>query len=151
MLRVLTGFVEELRGVGIPISMVEAIDAARGIEYVDLGSRSALRAVLGSTLVKNARHYAAFEAAFEVYFSSVGPQAGSVEDAARSEGARALLSGLAGTGGPGGGDGDDASDLVAALLRALQNRDEALLQAVVRASVDRLAGIEPGRPVGGAY
>ena len=151
MLEVLTGFVEELRAIGIPVSMVEAIDAARGIEHIDLGSREALRAVLGSTLVKNARHYSAFEAAFEAYFSSVGPPAGSVEDEARSEDARALLAGLTGTGGLSGGGGDDASDLVAALLRALQDRDEALLQAVVRASVDRLAGIEPGRPVGGAY
>lgn len=152
MLRILTGFVEELRAVGIPVSMVETIDAARGIEYVDLGSSSALRAVLGSTLVKNARHYSAFEAAFEAYFSAVGPRAGSVEDQARSEDARVLLAGLSGAAGlSGGGDGDDASDLVSALLRALQDRDQALLQAVVRASVDRLAAIEPGRPVGGAY
>ena len=33
----------------------------------------------------------------------------------------------------------------------MQERDDALLQAVVRAAVDRLAGIQPGRPVGGAY
>ena len=151
MLGILTGFVAELREVGIPVSMVEVIDAARGIEHIDLASRSALKAVLGSTLVKNARHHSAFEAAFEAYFSPTGPRAGSAEDEAAGEAARSLLAGLSGVGSGGGGDGVDASDLAAALLTALRERDDALLQAVIRAAVDRLAGIEPGRPVGGAY
>ncbi len=151
MLGILTGFVEELREVGIPVSMVETIDAARALEYVDLGSRSSLKAALGSTLVKNARHHRAFESAFEVFFSLTGPAAGSDEVEARRESAMALLSGFRGGGGGGGGDSEDASDLVAALLRSLRDRDEPLLQAVVRTAVDRLAGIEPGRPVGGAY
>ena len=98
MIGVLTGFVEELRASGIPVSMVETIDAARSIEYIDLGSRSSLKAVLGSTLVKNARHYSAFEVAFEAFFSLAGPQAGSPEDEARTEAARALVAGLPGTG-----------------------------------------------------
>lgn len=152
MLGILTGFIEELRAVGIPVSMVEAIDAARAIEHIDLGSRPALRATLGATLVKNVRHHQAFEAAFEAYFALTGPAAGSPEDAARSGRADALLSGLLGSGGIGGGDGHaDAGDLASALLAALSTHDDPLLQAVVRAAVDRLAGIEPGQPVGGAY
>ncbi len=151
MLGVLTGFVDELRAVGISVSMVEAIDAARGLEHIDLASRVALKAVLGSTLVKNARHYTAFEAAFETYFSLSGPAAGSAEDDARSEMARSMVAGSIGAGGGGAGDGDSAEDLIDALLAALRDRDDALLQAVVRAAVDRMAGIEAGRPVGGAY
>lgn len=151
MLGILTGFVEELRAVGIPVSMVEAIDAARGLEHIELASRPALKAVLGSTLVKNARHHAAFEAAFEAYFSPSGANAGSVEETARGEAAQSLISNLVGAEAGAGGDPDAASDLIAGLLRALTEGDEGLLQAVVRASVDRLAGMEPGRPVGGAY
>ena len=49
----LTGFVEELRSVGIPVSMVEAIDAGRALEHVDLSSRAAVKAVLGATLVES--------------------------------------------------------------------------------------------------
>ncbi len=147
MLGILTGFVEELRAVGIPVSMVETIDAARALQHVDLGSRTGLKATLGSTLVKSARHQHAFEAAFEAFFSLTGPRAGSTEDEERRRAAMALLGG----GGAGGGDAEDPSDLISALLRSLQDRDEALLQAVVRTAVDRLAGIEPGRPVGGAY
>jgi uncharacterized protein with von Willebrand factor type A (vWA) domain len=151
MLGILTGFVDELRIAGIPVSMVEAIDAARGLEHVDLASRPALKAVLGSTLVKNARHYSAFEAAFETYFSLSGPPSGSAEDEERSDAARSLVAALVGTGAGGGEDGDSAADLIAALLTALRDRDDALLQAVVRGAVDRMAGIEAGRPVGGAY
>lgn len=151
MAGLVTGFVEELRSAGIPVSMVEAIDAGRALEHLDLSSRSALKAALGATLVKNARHHAAFEAAFEAYFSLSGPAVGSAEDAARSEEAAALMAAVAGGSGSGGGDPEDASDLMAALLMALETRDDALMQAVVRLAVDRLAGIEPGRPVGGAY
>jgi uncharacterized protein with von Willebrand factor type A (vWA) domain len=147
----LTGFVEELRAAGIPVSMVESIDAARAMEHVDLSSRTSLKAVLGATLVKSARHHGVFEAAFEAYFSPSAPAVGSDEAEQRSEDAARLVAAVTGGGGSAGGDPDDASDLIAALLQALEDRDEALMQAVVRLAVDRLAGIEPGRPVGGAY
>ena len=116
----LTGFVEELRSVGIPVSMVEAIDAGRALEHVDLGSRTAVKAVLGATLVKNARHHAAFETAFEAYFSLSGAPVGSDEEAQLSERAAALVGAVAGVAGGGGGEPDDASDLVAALLSAIR-------------------------------
>ena len=60
----LSGFVAELREVGIPVSMVEALDAAGAIEHTDLTDPEHLRATLGATLVKNSRHYPAFDAAF---------------------------------------------------------------------------------------
>lgn len=148
MIGLLTGFIEELRGAGIPVSMVETIDAARAIEHVGLSSRPALKATLGATLVKNARHHSAFEAAFEAYFSLAGPAAGSPEDEAEARDAAMLV---AAVGGAGRGDPSDVSDLVAALLGGLRDRDDALLRAAIRLAVDRLAGIEPGRPVGGAY
>jgi uncharacterized protein with von Willebrand factor type A (vWA) domain len=152
MLTILTGFIEELRAAGIPVSMVESIDAAHAVEHLDLGSRPALKAGLGATLVKSARHQSVFDAAFETYFSLLGPTPGSAEDLARSEAAERQVAALdGGTGAGGSGEMADASDLIAALLQALRDRDDGLLQAVIRAAVDRLAGIEPGRPVGGAY
>jgi uncharacterized protein len=151
MLSVLTGFAEELRAAGIPVSMVESIDAARAVEHLDLGSRTALKAGLGATLVKSARHQTAFDAAFEAYFSLLGPVVGSPEHAARREAAQLMVASLGGMGGGGSGETDEPSDLIAALLHALRDHDDGLLQAVVRAAVDRLAGMEPGRPVGGAY
>ena len=73
----LTGFVEELRAVGVPVSMVEAVDAARAMEHVDISRRPALKAALGATLVKSAHHVDAFEAAFEAFFSVPRKRLGS--------------------------------------------------------------------------
>jgi uncharacterized protein with von Willebrand factor type A (vWA) domain len=120
---VLVAFTEELREAGLPVSMVEAIDAANAIDAVGLEDRDALRAVLGATLVKSRRHHEAFATAFEVFFGSGSPStAGSLEG------------GLAGP-----------------LGTALQEHDEALLAAIARMAVDRYAGMEAGRPVGGTY
>ncbi len=150
MLNILTGFVEELRAAGIPVSMVEAIDAAEALRHVDLADRDALRAALGATLVKNARHFEAFEVAFEVFFGLRPRAAGDGEAAAAARDADASLVGAAGGGGGGAGELDD-DVLAAALFRALADQDDALLQAVVRRAVEQLAGMEPGRPVGGTY
>ncbi len=67
MIGVLTRFVGELRQVGIPVSMVEAIDAARAIEQVSMEDRQALRHSLAACLVKNSHHLAAFDTAFDVF------------------------------------------------------------------------------------
>ena len=93
----LTRFVGELRQVGIPVSMVEAIDAAQALEHVDLESRSMVKAALGATLVKSARHVAAFETAFEAYFSLLGPAPGSEEAAVRRDADLALMTGSGST------------------------------------------------------
>lgn len=142
----LTRFVDELRQAGVPVSMVEAIDAAHALEHVDVASRPMVKAALGATLVKSARHLPAFETAFEAYFSLTGPVPGSAEadDRARAD--------LAAIGGGAGAGGDaDFEGLVEALVRALRDGDQGLTGAVARMAVARLAGIEAGRPVGGAY
>src|SRR5436305_14815709 len=37
------------------------------------------------------------------------------------------------------------------LMQALMNGDQALMRALARQAVQRFAGMEPGRPVGGTY
>ena len=147
MLTVLTGFVEELRTSGVPVSMVEAIDAADAMRFTDLTDREGFKAALGATLVKNARHYEAFETAFEVYFGMRTPDP-DTDVAGRR---RDIDSAMIAAGGAGGSGDFDPNQLADALFRALNDRDEALLQAVIRSAVEQLAGIEPGRPVGGTY
>ena len=66
MIGLLAGFVDELRAAGVPVSMVEAIDAMQAVEHVDLSERPALKETLRATLIKNSRHEPAFETAFEV-------------------------------------------------------------------------------------
>ncbi|HEX9762902.1 MAG TPA: hypothetical protein VGA97_07380, partial [Acidimicrobiia bacterium] len=145
MLGVITGFIDELRSSGIPVSMVETIDAMRALEAVEIADRTALRETLRATLVKNLRHERAFDTAFDVYFSTLPPppppeigegRAGS--DPSHGQG--------------GAGDGDfDLDALIDSLLNAMAGLDEDALRRGAREAVDRLAGMEPGRPVGGTY
>jgi hypothetical protein len=37
------------------------------------------------------------------------------------------------------------------LMQALMNGDQAMMRAMAKQSVQRFAGMEPGRPVGGTY
>jgi uncharacterized protein len=149
MLPVITGFIDELREAGVPVSMVESIDAMKAVEAIDIGRRVALRETLRATLIKNLRHGRAFDTAFDIYFSTIpmpgdgydenGPMSGDPGEAA---------------GGHGGGAGDgefDQEALFNALLEALSGMDAEALRKGVRDAVDHLAGMEPGRPVGGTY
>ncbi|MBW3666992.1 MAG: hypothetical protein KY394_05285, partial [Actinobacteria bacterium] len=81
MLSVVTGFIDELREAGVPVSMVEAIDAMEAVEAIDIGSRTALKETLRATLVKNLRHERAFDTAFEVFFSMLPAPGGEEETA----------------------------------------------------------------------
>jgi uncharacterized protein len=124
----LTAFAAELRDVGIPVSLVEMIDAARALEHADLGTPEALRAALSATMVKQARHQQAFNAAFDVFFGLAGP--GPTE--------------------AGAGELDDEA-LRSRLADALLSDDLDELRRLVRDAVERFAGVDPTRPVGGRY
>lgn len=141
MISILTGFVAELRQVGIPVSMVESIDAARSVEHIPLADREALRHSLAACLVKNAHHLEAFDAAFDVFFARQPPLAET--DGSEPAGAAA---------GDGSGAGAaDLDEMIADLVGALAGPDHEAMQAIARQAVGLLAGIVPGRPVGGRY
>jgi uncharacterized protein with von Willebrand factor type A (vWA) domain len=124
----LTAFAAELRDVGIPVSLVEMIDAARALEHAELGSSEAMRAALGATMVKQARHRAAFDAAFDVFFGLAGAPAA-------------------------GGTPEELTDdeLRSRLADALINDDLDELRRLLSESVERFGGVDPTRPVGGRY
>lgn len=148
MLPVITGFIDELRDAGVPVSMVEAIDALRAVEAIDMGSRVALRETLRATLVKNLRHERAFDTAFDIYFATV-PSPTETDEVADIDGPGPSMS-ENGQGGH-GESGLDEEGLFQALLSALAGMDPDALRRGVRNAVDQLAGMEPGRPVGGTY
>jgi hypothetical protein len=135
-------FVEELRAAGVPVSTTEVLDATEALRHLPVEDRAALKAGMAAALVKQEGHWRAFDTLFELFFSLRARLAG-MED---TEGA-----GVEGGGGP-----DDArpltqSELAQMALEALLNGDERLMAAVARAAVERYAGMEPGRPVGGSY
>jgi len=148
VLDLLTGFVGELRAAGLPVSTVEAIDAAAALCSTDLGDRAAVRASLSATLVKSARYLDAFDTAFDVYFGLRPPEAGSAAAAAQEAADAALVASAL---GGAVGTGTDAAGLGEALLQALLSDDPGLLAALARRAVRLLGGIEPGRPLGAAY
>ncbi|MCK4177464.1 VWA domain-containing protein [Aciditerrimonas ferrireducens] len=154
MLDVLTGFLEELRAAGVPVSLAEATDAARAVQVVPAADRAAFHQALAATLVKSPSHLPAFETAFAVYFAPRGAGVLGEDEGSEPE-AASPNRGAASMGAPGDGGGPGAAqrpeDLAAALVRALLAGDQAAVAELARQAVARLSGMEPGRPVGGTY
>ena len=145
MLASLTDFADELRTIGIPVSMVEVIDAATALEYTDLSDPDNLRATLGATLIKNTRHYRAFDAAFDVFFGLASRSQAESDD--QGSGSTAAGSGAAGSGGM----AESGDDLLDGLVDALMRGDRDHLRMLISRAVTLYAGMQPGRPVGGRY
>jgi uncharacterized protein len=155
VLDVLTGFVAMLREAGLPISLTEAIDAAEAVRCIPLEDREAVKYALGATLIKSSSHWKAFDTAFEVYFS-VRPVS-QLTDLLSEDGGEQLRSGddfhfdARREGGSGSLDSLTGDELAAMLYKALLEGDTTMLAAIASLAIDRFAGMEPGRPVGGVY
>ncbi len=151
MLSLMTAFVEELRAVGVPVSMVEAIDAMNAVGVVDLGDRGAFKETLRATLIKNSRHEPAFETAFEVFFADRSRLLAFEPDEVSNSDLAGNSDGSASSDGSGGGSSMDLEELIESLFDAMAQQDFSRLRQSARDAVDQLAGMEPGRPVGGTY
>lgn len=143
MLDLLSSFIGELRTVGLPVSTSEAVDAARAIESIDVSDRLLFRAALRATLVKSGDHLSAFDTAYDVFFANRRPD-GDVEVPDSAD--------------PGSRDGPSSeaptrstAQMTEQLLDALRQNDLRALRQSAAEAVARFAGVEPGRPVGGAY
>src|SRR6476619_1820890 len=152
MLDVLQGFVHELRTAGLPVSMTENLDAMRAIEYVPLQQRDAFKSALSATLVKHAGHYRVFDTVFEVYFSMFSPGVNADGESDLDADAQANFDELRAAMDQGGAMGQVSNEeLAQMLLDALMRMDQNEMRMLAGAAVARFAGMEPGRPVGGAY
>ena len=152
MLDVLQGFVHELRTAGLPVSMTENLDAMRAIEYVPLDDRASFKAALGATLVKNAGHYRVFDTVFEVFFSMFSPGVNADGESDLDAEAQANFDELRAAMDQGGAMSQVSNEeLAQMLLDALMRMDQNEMRMLAGAAVARFAGMEPGRPVGGAY
>lgn len=138
--------------------MSEHIDAAMAMEVISLSDREMLRSSLSTTLVKDGDHLAAFNTAFEVFFS-IRSWESAEQLMGEPDGDEVGQEGASGASGPGQsrGEGGGASSSLSAqeladlLFRALRDGDRTALRRAAGEAVDRYAGIEPGRPVGGTY
>ena len=159
LLDLMGGFIQELRDAGLPVSLTENLDAMEAVRAIPIGDRTTFKYALGATLVKNHQHWPAFETVFDVYFSIRGPEYSLTDDDddpfGEGEGDDGQQNDQAeGSGSEAGGGGGDAmsnEDLAEMLYQALMRQDQNLQRAVARTAVQRFAGMEPGRPVGGTY
>ena len=123
----LTALVDELRSIGVGISVGEHLDAARALASVPLASTEVVRSTLQCALVKRAEHLDAFNLLFDLHFAGTGPA---------EPGALAHLS---------------ADDLAAALRAAIESRDPPQLRQLAEEYVRRYAALQPGAPVAGVF
>jgi uncharacterized protein len=155
MLELLNGFVVELRNAGLPVSLTENLDAMEAVQHIPIEDREAFKYALAATLIKNNSHWRAFETVFEVYFSLRGPEYRIAEGDpdALDELFREMQEQQQGEGKGAGGAMDSLTpeEIAHMLMQALLNGDQAMMRALARQSVQRFAGMEPGRPVGGTY
>ena len=157
MLDLLNGFVVELRNAGIPVSLTENLDAMEALQHIPIEDREAFKYALAATMVKNNSHWRAFETVFEVYFSLRGPEYKIKEGGDESDLDQMLREmqeemQAEGRGGQGGSmDSMTPEEMAQMLMNALLNADEAMMRALAKQAVQRFAGMEPGRPVGGTY
>ena len=154
MLDLLAGFVTELRNAGLPVSLTENLDAMEAVQHIPIEDRDAFKYALGATLVKNNAHWRAFETVFEVYFSMRGPEYRLTEgDTDIDEMWREMQEQIDQGRAPQGGSMDALTpeEIAKLLMQALLNGDQAMMRALAKQAVQRFAGMEPGRPVGGTY
>ncbi|MCU1393136.1 MAG: hypothetical protein JWM34_1564 [Ilumatobacteraceae bacterium] len=155
MLDLMAGFVTELRNAGIPVSLTENLDAMEAVQHIPIEDREAFKYALAATMVKNNSHWRAFETVFEVYFSLRGPEYKLVEgDSDIDEMWREMQEQMQQDGKSAGGGGMDSltpEEMMNLLMQALKNGDQGMMRALAKQAVQRFAGMEPGRPVGGTY
>src|SRR6187431_650590 len=156
MLDLLNGFVVELRNAGLPVSLTENLDAMEAVQHIPIEDRDAFKYALGATLIKNHSHWRSFETVFEVYFSLRGPEYKLKEgdDTDIDEMWREMQEQMQQGEGPGAGGSMEQmtpEEMAMMLMNALMNGDQGMMRALARQAVQRFAGMEPGRPVGGTY
>ena len=154
LLELLNGFIVELRSAGLPVSLTENLDAVEAVKHIPIEDRETFKYALAGTLVKNHSHWRAFETVFEVYFSLRGAEYNLVDGEWESDDAAIQEENqqegqVQGQGGS--QEGLTQEQLAEMLFQALAKQDRNLMRTVARQSVQRFAGMEPGRPVGGTY
>ncbi len=128
--------VDELRAVGVPVSVGEHLDAARAVAHLPLRSSAVLRAALRCTLVKEASQLGLFDLLFDLWIAGASG-AGSEAAGRKGDTGAGPLAGLS-----------DAA-LRAALREAIRAGDSFLQPLLADEYVRRFSGVEPGRAVAG--
>ncbi len=123
----LAALVDELRSVGIGVSVGEHLDAAQALTRISLHNKDVVRAALQSTLIKRPEHVETFNLVFDLVMASPGDKGASLAEAMSDE------------------------QLADTLRQAVGAGDRHLLRLLADEYVRRFGGLEPGRPVAGVF
>src|SRR5262249_28285847 len=119
--------VDEMRSVGIEVSIGEHLDAARALTAISLQDKEVVRAALQSALVKRAEHVATFNLLFDLYTTGTARPGADLIATMSAAGLAALLRSVIGSG------------------------DVHLRRLLADEYVRRFGGLEPGSPVAGVF
>lgn len=129
-------FVHALRGAGLPVSLVEGLDAVRALQLIDLADREVLRGAYAATLVKRPAHRPQFDQLFDLWFpaalgAGINGRDRTDEEALMHRGPAAL--------------DPEVQELRRELSDLLLTSDEAAMQQFARLAVSRLGRTPGGR------
>src|SRR5215470_11647901 len=124
---VLAGLVDELRSVGIGVSVGEHLDAARALAAIPLHDKEAVRAALQCALVKRAEQLETFNLLFDLYTAGGRQPGADLIAAMTDEELRVTLRAAAGAG------------------------DAQLSRLLADEYVRRFGKLQPGSPVAGVF
>jgi uncharacterized protein len=127
MQEMLATLVDELRAVGIGVSVGEHLDAAKALSAISLGDKEVVRAALRAALVKNAEYFDTFDLLFELYTAGTR-QPGAELIAVMSD-----------------------RQLRDALRTALSSDDARMRRLLADEYVRRFGALTPGAPVAGVF
>jgi uncharacterized protein len=123
----LATLVDELRTVGVGVSVGEHLDAARALASIPLADTQVVRSALQCALIKRAEHLDAFNVLFNLHFAGTTPSdPGPFADLTDAE-------------------------LAAALRAAIMSADAVTLRQLADEYVRRFAELQPGAPVAGVF
>ncbi|HEY6787495.1 MAG TPA: hypothetical protein VI365_09300, partial [Trebonia sp.] len=122
-------FIDELRARGVPVSMVERLDAMRAADIAELDQADGLRTALRCTLIKSPDHLSVFEEVYDLYFSPASHRPAT--PAGQPDAARPPL------------------DLERAVIAVLRDGSEELARQVAEQAIGEFVQFEAGRPVAG--
>jgi uncharacterized protein len=137
-------FVHHLRRAGIPVSMVEAVDASRALEHMDMRRREQVKACLQTTLVKRSDHRPIFESHFEIFFGSLHDREQGFELVGADSGRGSIGPSVMRSEFGADGEGEEF-DFLEILLEALLSADESALRALAETAVKEFGHVDSER------
>ncbi|MEH6402672.1 MAG: VWA domain-containing protein [Sneathiella sp.] len=156
--RPLSEFVDMLRYSDVPVSIGEALDAARTMELLGFDDRSLLKSALSQVMAKTIDEMESFDQCFDKFFTSAASMdfkeqgtteqnpddTGANEDASPTEDTDAPPPAMSGDGDGGGGGGQQSSEpqspgesAPSSLLELLEKGDRTELTLAMTAAAER--------------